>query len=78
MIDFGSLEQRLNSDAAFRKSFFADPVGTLRQEGVLLSMQQQIGLRQCVSRLQARAGTGSFQGSAAKLGFKVEAAMKSE
>jgi hypothetical protein len=76
MLDLAHLEQRLNTDAAFRAKFLADPVGSLRQEGIWLSTQQGIDLRQCVSRMQARPSAASFQGKLVKLGFWVEAANK--
>ena len=45
MFNFGQLEDRLNSDPAFRKQFFDDPAGTLRMQGVLLSFSQESALR---------------------------------
>jgi hypothetical protein len=59
MVNLGLLETRLNSDTQFRQEFLNDPIGLLRREGLLLSMEQERLLRQTVAKLQAaRPGVG--------------------
>jgi hypothetical protein len=53
MVNLEDLEKRLNSDTNLRDRFFADPVGILRSQGLVLSLQQQRALRDAVFRLKA-------------------------
>ena len=52
MVNLGLLEKRLNSDSQFRQEFLKDPIGLLRREGLVLSMEQERQLRQTVAKLQ--------------------------
>ncbi len=56
MFNLGSFEQRLNTDSRLQKSFLMDPVGTLAQEGVMLTSEKQSQLRAAVSRAQTVMG----------------------
>jgi len=59
MVNLGLLEKRLNSDSQFRQEFLKDPIGLLRREGLVLSMEQERQLRQTVAKLQtAKPGVG--------------------
>ncbi len=60
MVDFGRLEERLNSDPKLRESFLADPVAVLALEGVKLSVSQANALRTTVARMGASQPTVPF------------------
>lgn len=53
MFNLSSFEQQLNTDARLQKAFLMDPVGTLSQQGVVLSAVKQQQLRMAVSKAQA-------------------------
>ena len=49
MVDFAQLEQRLNSDQAYRRQFTEDPVRELAKLGVTMSADQARFLRDSVA-----------------------------
>ncbi|HEY2707055.1 MAG TPA: hypothetical protein VGI95_03295 [Caulobacteraceae bacterium] len=53
MAHLGLLEQRLNSDPAFREGFLRDPVGVLRREGITMFPKQEQQLLAAVAKLGA-------------------------
>jgi hypothetical protein len=56
MFNLGRLEDRLNSDPAFRRQFFDDPGGVLRKEGLVLSHSQESALKAAVAKMKASPG----------------------
>jgi hypothetical protein len=58
MAHLGLLEQRLNSDPAFRETFLRDPVGVLRREGITMFPKQERLLLEAVATLGASPGVG--------------------
>ena len=52
-MDLGRLEERINREPRFRDEFLKDPVGILRREGLILSFDQERGLREAVAKLVA-------------------------
>jgi hypothetical protein len=59
MVNLGLLETSLNSDSQIRQEFLKDPIGLLRREGLVLSMEQERQLREAVAKLQsANPGVG--------------------
>lgn len=49
MVDLALLEQRLQSDEAYRKAFVKDPVGQLNKLGLTLSDGQAKFLRESIA-----------------------------
>ncbi len=50
MVDLGRFENRINSEPALRRQFFADPVGVLRKEGIIMSAEQAQRLREAIAQ----------------------------
>jgi hypothetical protein len=62
MSDLAHLQNLLNTDKAWRKRFFTDPVGTLKDGGITLSPKMQKDVREAVKKLKPRGGTVVFGG----------------
>jgi hypothetical protein len=56
MASYPKLQERLNSDVAFRRKFLKDPVEALRAEGIEVSAARAKALTAFVSKANAAAG----------------------
>jgi hypothetical protein len=59
MADTAKIQQRLNTDAEYRKKFLRDPAGTLREEGVVVTPDKEKSLNNFVQQASSAAGTPS-------------------
>lgn len=68
MANLDRIQQRLNTDAAYRASFLRDPVAALAQEGLQLPFDVQNKVRAVVARISQRGPgvPGAARGHAAE------------
>ncbi|HEY8006401.1 MAG TPA: hypothetical protein VIE66_06300 [Methylocella sp.] len=52
MTDLANIQEKLNSDDAFRQRFVADPIGVLKKEGLALTMEMEESLKSFSQKAQ--------------------------